>query len=97
MSEAARDVFAVFTFTLNLRLEKSESLFDNKSDSEQLDRVRTKAITPQNNMFDITTGYGYSSALAWIYFVVISILLGIVYLLFKQKKEKKEKKARRVR
>ncbi|MGI6770968.1 MAG: sugar ABC transporter permease [Acholeplasmataceae bacterium] len=51
----------------------------------------------QNNMFDITTGYGYSSALAWIYFVVISILLGIVYLLFKQRKERKEKKVRRVR
>ena len=42
----------------------------------------------QSKMFDITKGYGYSSALAWIYFVVVAILLAFVYLLFKPKKEK---------
>jgi ABC-type sugar transport system permease subunit len=45
----------------------------------------------QSKMFDITKGYGYSSALAWIYFVVVAILLAFVYLLFKPKKEEKAK------
>ncbi|NMA04838.1 MAG: sugar ABC transporter permease [Acholeplasmataceae bacterium] len=43
----------------------------------------------QSNMFEITKGYGYSSALAWIYFIVISILLAIAFVLFKQRKERK--------
>lgn len=46
----------------------------------------------QKVMFDTTKGYGYSSALAWIYFIVIAFLLGIVAFLLKNQKEKKIKK-----
>lgn len=31
----------------------------------------------RNNMFSPTTGYGYASAMAWLYFVIILLLLGI--------------------
>jgi ABC-type sugar transport system permease subunit len=31
----------------------------------------------RNNMFSPTTGYGYASAMAWLYFAVIMLLLGI--------------------
>lgn len=30
-----------------------------------------------NNMFNATTGYGYASAMAWLYFAIIMLLLGI--------------------
>ncbi|MDY3196038.1 MAG: sugar ABC transporter permease [Paracholeplasma sp.] len=46
----------------------------------------------QKVMFDTTKGYGYSSALAWVYFVVIALLLGVVAFLLKNPKEKKIKK-----
>lgn len=36
----------------------------------------------RNNMF--TIGYGYSSALAWIYFMVVALVLGLVALLIAQ-------------
>ena len=36
----------------------------------------------KDNMFNIETGFGYSSALAWIYFVVIFVLLMLVMLIF---------------
>ena len=45
----------------------------------------------QKVMFDTTKGYGYSSALAWVYFVVIALLLGVVAFLLKNPKEKKIK------
>ncbi|WP_256757794.1 carbohydrate ABC transporter permease [Cohnella sp. WQ 127256] len=31
----------------------------------------------RNNMFSPTTGYGYASAMAWLYFAIIMVLLGI--------------------
>lgn len=40
------------------------------------------------NMFSITTGFGYASALAWIYFIVITlVMLGVagVFFLFSRK------------
>lgn len=46
----------------------------------------------QKVMFDTTKGYGYSSALAWVYFVVIALLLGVVAFLLKNPKERKIKK-----
>jgi ABC-type sugar transport system permease subunit len=30
-------------------------------------------------MFKVDTGYGYASALAWIYFAFIFVLIGIVF------------------
>jgi len=35
----------------------------------------------RNNMFSPTTGYGYASAMAWLYFGIILLLLGITLLL----------------
>ncbi|GGD51326.1 carbohydrate ABC transporter permease [Paenibacillus nasutitermitis] len=32
----------------------------------------------KSNMFNISTGYGYASALAWFYFLLIVILLGLI-------------------
>ena len=39
----------------------------------------------QDNMFKIDTGFGYASALAWVYFAVIFVLLLIVMLFFRNK------------
>lgn len=36
----------------------------------------------KNNMFKPDTGYGYASALAWIYFAIIFVLLGLVLWMF---------------
>jgi len=46
-------------------------------------------------MFDTTKGYGYSSALSWIYFLVVSVILAIAALLIAYQKEHKEKQVRR--
>jgi ABC-type sugar transport system permease subunit len=46
-------------------------------------------------MFDTTKGYGYSAALSWIYFLVVSIILSITALLIAYQKEHKEKQIRR--
>ena len=35
-----------------------------------------------NNMFDIHTGFGYSSALAWLYFIVISLVMLVMVGIF---------------
>lgn len=43
-------------------------------------------------MFSSDKGYGYASTLAWIYFIVIVVLLGIAALILKNKREKKEKR-----
>lgn len=49
-------------------------------------------------MFDINRGYGFASAMAWLYTIFILLLVGIVFLLLKPKKDnydsavKKEKK-----
>ncbi|MBM7564236.1 carbohydrate ABC transporter permease [Paenibacillus sacheonensis] len=34
----------------------------------------------KKNMFSITTGYGYASAIAWLYFLLIMILIGLIML-----------------
>jgi ABC-type sugar transport system permease subunit len=49
----------------------------------------------QTLMFDTSRGYGYSSALAWVYFLIVAMLLGIVVLLIAYQKKPKTKKARR--
>lgn len=49
-------------------------------------------------MFDINRGYGFASAMAWLYTIFILLLVGIVFLVLKPKKDnydsavKKEKK-----
>ncbi|MBI9010100.1 MAG: sugar ABC transporter permease [Tenericutes bacterium] len=37
----------------------------------------------KNNMFALETGFGFSSAIAWLYFIVLVIILGIFFLIFK--------------
>jgi len=44
----------------------------------------------RSNMFKPDTGYGYSSALAWIYFAFIFVLLGIVMKLFSSSAKRRE-------
>ncbi|MGD9909791.1 MAG: carbohydrate ABC transporter permease [Candidatus Izemoplasmatales bacterium] len=36
----------------------------------------------KNNMFALETGFGFSSAIAWLYFIALAILLGLSTLLF---------------
>lgn len=45
----------------------------------------------QRVMFDTQKGYGYSSALAWLYFIVVSLILLIAFLLFKPKRERRKR------
>ena len=40
------------------------------------------------NMNSAITGYGFASALSWLYLVLVLVFLGLVYLLFKPKKYK---------
>ncbi|PKK96928.1 MAG: sugar ABC transporter permease, partial [Tenericutes bacterium HGW-Tenericutes-3] len=45
----------------------------------------------QTVMFDTSKGYGYSAALAWVYFIIVALILGItVMLIAYQKKPEKE-------
>lgn len=44
-------------------------------------------IMIKDNMFKVATGYGYASALAWIYFSIIFVILIIVLLIFSRKEE----------
>ncbi|MBN2540538.1 MAG: sugar ABC transporter permease [Bacilli bacterium] len=37
----------------------------------------------KNNMFALETGFGFSSAIAWLYFIALALILGIFYLLFR--------------
>lgn len=37
----------------------------------------------KNNMFALETGFGFSSAIAWLYFIALAIILGIFLLIFK--------------
>ncbi|RXI96248.1 sugar ABC transporter permease [Anaerobacillus alkaliphilus] len=41
------------------------------------------------NMFSATRGYGFASAMAWMYAVIISILLLIIFLVFREKETKR--------
>jgi ABC-type sugar transport system permease subunit len=36
----------------------------------------------RQNMFNINTGYGMASAMAWVYFIIVMILIGLVALIF---------------
>lgn len=40
-----------------------------------------------SNMFSATRGYGFASAMAWMYAAVIAILLLVIFLLFREKKK----------
>lgn len=42
----------------------------------------------KSNMFEITTGFGYASALSWIYFIVIVIILLISLAILSSKKDR---------
>jgi oligogalacturonide transport system permease protein len=43
------------------------------------------------NMFAATRGYGFASAMAWMYAVITCILLLIIFLVFKEKRPKRRK------
>ncbi|MDD3957944.1 MAG: hypothetical protein PHO96_03575, partial [Candidatus Izemoplasmatales bacterium] len=46
----------------------------------------------KNNMFALETGFGFSSAIAWIYFLALALILGIaigLILLFTREKVKR--------
>lgn len=36
----------------------------------------------KSNMFALETGFGFSSAIAWLYFIALAIILGVSFLLF---------------
>lgn len=40
------------------------------------------------NMNSTVTGYGFASALSWLYLVLVVVALGLIYLIFKPQKEK---------
>lgn len=50
-----------------------------------------------HHSINVSTGYGYASAIAWLYFLVILLILGIVVLIFRKSLgltvARKEKKA----
>jgi len=37
----------------------------------------------KNNMFALETGFGFSSAIAWLYFIALAIILGLFFLFFR--------------
>lgn len=39
-------------------------------------------VSIKSNMFNINTGYGMASAMAWVYFVVVMLIIGTVALIF---------------
>ena len=41
------------------------------------------------NMFSATRGYGFASAMAWMYALIIAILLLIIFLIFRERKPKR--------
>lgn len=41
------------------------------------------------NMFSATRGYGFASAMAWMYAAIVTILLLIIFLIFREKKSKR--------
>lgn len=47
-----------------------------------------------NNMFAATRGYGFASAQAWMYAVIVFLIVGVVFLAFKDEQPRKKKKAR---
>jgi len=51
-------------------------------------------VTIKSNMFNINTGYGMASAMAWVYFIVVMILIGFVALVFIPKQQIERRKKR---
>ncbi|MDO9628302.1 MAG: sugar ABC transporter permease [Acholeplasmataceae bacterium] len=39
-------------------------------------------ISIKSNMFNINTGYGMASAMAWVYFIIVMLMIGIVAVIF---------------
>lgn len=39
-------------------------------------------VSIKSNMFNINTGYGMASAMAWVYFIVVMLIIGMVALIF---------------
>jgi ABC-type sugar transport system permease subunit len=39
-------------------------------------------VSIKSNMFNINTGYGMASAMAWIYFTIVMVMIGLVALIF---------------
>ncbi|GAA4078698.1 sugar ABC transporter permease [Amphibacillus indicireducens] len=42
-----------------------------------------------SNMFNATRGYGFASAMAWMYAVIIGVMLMIIYFVFREKETKR--------
>jgi len=51
-------------------------------------------ISIKSNMFNINTGYGMASAMAWLYFIIVMIMIGLVALIFIPKTVKEGGKRR---
>lgn len=56
--------------------------------------LNTVVMLIKQDMFDVTTGYGYASALSWIYFVVIFVILMLMVLIFGRNEEYGLRRAR---
>ena len=48
----------------------------------------------KSNMFNINTGYGMASAMAWVYFIIVMLMIGLVALIFIPKNIKEGGKKR---
>jgi ABC-type sugar transport system permease subunit len=48
----------------------------------------------KSNMFNINTGYGMASAMAWVYFIIVMLMIGLVALIFIPKNVKEGGKRR---
>lgn len=46
------------------------------------DSLNTVVTLIKTDMFDLTLGYGYANALAWIYFIVTFVIMALVILVF---------------
>ena len=51
-------------------------------------------ISIKSNMFNIRTGYGLASAMAWIYFLIIMVIIGVIAFIFIPKEIKVRGKKR---
>lgn len=48
----------------------------------------------QSAMFDVSRGYGYASAMAWMYAIIVTLMVGLVGVLFVAKKDVYDKKVK---
>lgn len=51
----------------------------------------TVIVSIKQSMFDMQTGYGFASAMAWVYMIVIALFIGITCLLLMPKEKTKKK------